>query len=39
MSDEALALSTIGGLIGAIYDCAIEADRWPDALRQLCDFV
>lgn len=24
-------------VIGAIYDCALEPERWPDALKQVCD--
>jgi DNA-binding CsgD family transcriptional regulator/PAS domain-containing protein len=27
----------LSDLIGAIYDCAVAPDRWPDALRQLCE--
>jgi hypothetical protein len=26
----------ISGLVGAIYDCAHDRGRWPDALRQIC---
>lgn len=24
-------------VIGAIYDCALEPERWPDALKRVCD--
>jgi hypothetical protein len=26
----------ISGLVGAIYDCAYNRERWPDTLRQIC---
>jgi hypothetical protein len=26
----------VSGLVGAIYDCAHDCGRWPDALRQIC---
>jgi DNA-binding CsgD family transcriptional regulator len=26
-------------LVGEIYDCAIDANRWPAVLHRICDFV
>jgi DNA-binding CsgD family transcriptional regulator/PAS domain-containing protein len=26
-------------LVGAIYDTALEAERWPEALRGICDYI
>lgn len=31
-----LAPDRLSDLIGRIYDCAIEPDRWPDTLAEIC---
>jgi len=31
-----LAPERLSDLIGRIYDCAIEPDRWPDTLAEIC---
>ncbi|MGG5820056.1 helix-turn-helix transcriptional regulator [Falsiroseomonas sp. HW251] len=32
-----LPAQQFSALIGAIYDCAMAPERWPDALRQVCE--
>ena len=34
-----LAPERLSDLIGRIYDCAIEPDRWPDTLAEICRAV
>jgi DNA-binding CsgD family transcriptional regulator/PAS domain-containing protein len=36
MSD-AVTLAQQSSLIGSIYDCALDPDLWPSALRKLCE--
>ena len=32
-----LAAERVSDLIGLIYDCTIEPDRWPETMREICD--
>jgi DNA-binding CsgD family transcriptional regulator/PAS domain-containing protein len=32
-----LAHERLSDLIGLIYDCTIEPDRWPETMHQICD--
>jgi DNA-binding CsgD family transcriptional regulator/PAS domain-containing protein len=32
-----LAPERLSDLIGLIYDCTIEPDRWPETMHQICD--
>jgi DNA-binding CsgD family transcriptional regulator/PAS domain-containing protein len=32
-----LAPERLSGLIGLIYDCTIEPDRWPETMHEICD--
>ncbi|CAH2602781.1 HTH luxR-type domain-containing protein [Rhodovastum atsumiense] len=31
--------STMSTLIGAIYDCALAPDHWPETMRRICAFL
>jgi DNA-binding CsgD family transcriptional regulator/PAS domain-containing protein len=33
---ELIAAHRLSALVGAIYDCAIDPERWQDTLRELC---
>src|SRR5438128_222960 len=32
-----LAPERLSDLIGLIYDCTIEPDRWPETMHEICD--
>uniref|UniRef100_UPI0022EA3B8C hypothetical protein n=1 Tax=Falsiroseomonas oryzae TaxID=2766473 RepID=UPI0022EA3B8C len=32
-----LPAERFSAIVGAIYDCALSPERWPDALRQVCE--
>lgn len=40
MGDVAgISAQALSETIGAIYDCALEPDRWPDAMRQMSELT
>ena len=36
---DGLAPERLSQLIGAIYDCVVEPDGWPETMRQICSEI
>jgi DNA-binding CsgD family transcriptional regulator/PAS domain-containing protein len=39
MIEKAVSAQALSETIGAIYDCALEPDRWPEAMRQITELT
>src|SRR5260370_40997778 len=36
MPDEISSIAAFSHTVGAIYDCALDPARWPEAIREIC---